>query len=58
MQLERRRFFRRGFLPEPDLGRPDQRRRRFAIGREGLTKTDNDKADFYVGYQIAVNQQQ
>lgn len=28
------------------------------LAAKGLTKTDNDKADLYVGYQIAVNQQQ
>lgn len=28
------------------------------LAGKGLTKTDNDKADLYVGYQIAVNQQQ
>ena len=28
------------------------------LAAKGLTKTDGDKADLYVGYQIAVNQQQ
>lgn len=28
------------------------------LAAKGLTKTDSDKADLYVGYQIAVNQQQ
>jgi hypothetical protein len=27
------------------------------LASKGLTKTDNDKADLYVGYQIAVDQQ-
>jgi len=28
------------------------------LAAKGLTKTDGDKADLYIGYQIAVNQQQ
>ena len=27
------------------------------LGSKGLTKTDSDKADLYVGYQVAVDQQ-
>jgi len=27
------------------------------LASKGLTKTDNDKADLYVGYQIAVDQE-